>query len=269
MFKENRLKKRLANGEAMFGVWIETGSATNVEILGHQGFDFLLIDLEHGQGELNDLIAMLRAAEVTGTPSVVRVPWNDQVFLKRVLDSGAESIMIPMVDNAAEAAAAVRACRYPPHGTRGYAAPAVRASHYGASKDYLDRIEENLLIILQIETPSAVRNAAAIAAVDGVDMVFLGVNDLAGSVGRLEQLDHPEARALVGEAEKALRASGKLMGTVPSAGAGWKQLFDSGYRLVPVASDVGLLRDSAQSCIREQRHYRPSGSPVGANRAER
>jgi 4-hydroxy-2-oxoheptanedioate aldolase len=248
----NILKQRLVRGERLFGAWIETGSATVVEILGQQGFDYLLIDLEHGLGDLQDLVDMLRAATAVGAPSIVRVPWNDPVMLKRVLDAGASSIMVPSVENAAEAQAAVRACRYPPQGTRGYASPVVRASGYGAVPDYMSRANDNLLLILQIESAAAARQAGAIAAVEGVDVVFIGVNDMAGSIGRLEQLDHPDVRALVAEAEAALRGSGKWMGTVPSAGATWKELFEAGYHIVPVASDVPLLRDNARAIVREQ-----------------
>lgn len=252
MSQSNGLKKRLKGGEKLFGAWIETGSATNVEILGHLGFDFLLIDLEHGEGDLGALIAMLRAAKAAGTPAIVRVPWNDPVYLKRVLDSGVDSLMIPMVETAAEAAAAVRACRYPPQGTRGYAAGIVRASHYGLDEGYRQRINDDLLIILQVETARAVHNSAAIAAVAGVDVVFLGVNDMAASVGLMEQLDHPEMRALIAETERVLGSQGICRGTVPHAGATWQQLFDGGYQLVPVASDTGLLRDAALACIAEQ-----------------
>ncbi|WP_119391345.1 HpcH/HpaI aldolase family protein [Taklimakanibacter lacteus] len=259
MFRPNLLKQRLGRGEKLFGSWIATGNATNVEILGHSGFDYLLIDLEHGQGEISDLIAMLRAAETTGTPCVVRVPWNDPVTLKRVLDAGVDSVMIPMIENEDEAKAAVRACRYPPLGSRGYAAPLVRASTFGAVSDYIHRAADNLLIILQIESAGAVAQARTISAVDGVDIVFIGVNDLAGSIGRLEQLDHPDVRALVKQAETAIQASGRWLGTVPSAGASWQELFDAGYQFVPVASDTGLLRDAAFASVREQRRYRDGG----------
>jgi 4-hydroxy-2-oxoheptanedioate aldolase len=109
-----------------------------------------------------------------------------------------------------------------------------------------------LLLIVQIESADAVSRAAEICAVDGLDVPFLGVNDLAGSIGRLEQLDRPEVRELVAQAEAAMRASGKPLGTVPSAGATWESLLDSGYRLIPVASDVGLMRDAALACVREQ-----------------
>ncbi|TPJ99493.1 4-hydroxy-2-oxovalerate aldolase [Mesorhizobium sp. B2-5-9] len=221
--------------------------------MGNAGFDFLLIDLEHGQGELNDLVHMLRAAENTGTRCIVRVPWNDPVTLKRVLDVGVDSIMVPMVETAAEATAAVRACHYPPHGARGYAAPLVRASNYGLVKDYIHIANENLLLIVQIESASAAARAEEIAAVDGIDMVFVGVNDLAGSIGRLEQLDQPEVRALVAQAEAQIRASGRWLGTVPSAGATSDELFATGYNLLPMASDVTLLRDAAADLVRTQR----------------
>lgn len=269
MFKPNQLKKRLAAGERLFGTWIASGSATNVEILGLAGFDFLLIDLEHGQGELGDLMQMLRAAEVAGTPCIVRVAWNDPIILKRVLDAGVDSIMVPMVETAEQAAAAVRVCHYPPDGARGYAAPLVRASNYGLINDYIHIANDNILLIVQIESTAAASQAAAIAAVAGVDMVFIGVNDLAGSIGRLEQLDHPDVRSSASEAEDAIRASGRWLGTVPNAGASWRDLFEAGYNLVPVASDVTLMRDAALACVREQIQQRDGAAGAPAFRAKR
>ena len=263
MFKPNRLKQRLNAGEALFGAWIETGSATVAEILSHLGFDFLILDLEHGQGDLKDAVEVLRAVRGADVPCIVRVPWNDPVILKRILDAGFDSIMIPSVESPEEAEAAVRACRYPPEGRRGYAAPLVRASTYGMTTDYAARANEELLLIIQIESADAVGRAAAICAVDGVDVPFLGVNDMAGSIDRLERLETPEVRALVAKAEKAMRVSGKPMGTVPSAGATWQELVASGYRLVPVASDVGLLRDAAIGIVDEQRKYRGRTTETG------
>lgn len=251
MFQPNPLKHRLKRGEALVGAWVETGSPTVAEILSLQGFDFLILDLEHGQGDLADAIAMLRAA--AATPCVVRVPANDPIFLKRILDAGANSLMVPNIESAAEAEALVRACRYPPHGRRGYAAGVVRASGYGRTEDYIHRANDALLIVAQIESASAVAQAAEIAAVDGVDVPFLGVNDMAGSIGRLEQLDHPDVRALVARAEAGMRASGKPMGTVPSAGATAADLFAAGYKFVPVALDVILLREGARAAVAEQR----------------
>ena len=264
MFKPNHLKRRLLAGEALFGAWIETGSATVAEILSHQGFDFFILDLEHGQGDLKDVVDVLRAIQGSGTPCIVRVPWNDPVMLKRILDAGVNSVMIPSVETASEAEAAVRACRYPPGGRRGYAAPLVRASSYGAVTDYAKRANEDFLLVIQLESAEAVGRAAEICAVDGVDVPFLGVNDMAGSIGRLEQLDNPEVRDLVIQAETAMRASGKPMGTVPSAGATWEALLEAGYQLLPVASDVGLLRDAAMAVVAEQRRHRRRESEAGS-----
>lgn len=264
MFKPNLLKQRLRAGDALFGVWIETGSATNAEILSHLGFDFLILDLEHGQGDLKDAVDVLRAVQGADVPCIVRVPWNDPIILKRILDAGCNAVMIPSVETAAEAEAAVRACRYPPRGRRGYAAPLVRASGYGAAADYMKRADDELLLVIQLESAEAVGRAAEICAVEGVDVPFLGCNDMAGSIGRLEQLDAPDVRALVAKAETAMRASGKPMGTVPSAGATWQDLLAAGYRLVPVASDVGLLRDAAVAAVAEQRRHRGIAGPAPA-----
>jgi 4-hydroxy-2-oxoheptanedioate aldolase len=260
MYRENVLKQRLAEGRSVFGCWVETGSTTVVEILGHAGFDFVVIDLEHGQGDIATATEMIRAAQLTGMTAVIRVPSNDPIFLKRILEVGADSLMIPQIETAAEAQAAVRACRYPPQGARGYAAPVVRASSYGKVKDYIHRANDNLLLILQIESAAAVKHAAEIAAVDGVDVAFIGVNDLGGSIGRLEQLDHPDVRKLVGEAEAAIKKTGCWMGTVPSAGATPKELLAAGYRMVTLAVDVSLLRDAALACVRD---HAPSGKNAG------
>lgn len=256
MFKPNLLKQALSRGEALLGAWLATGSAVCAEIMGHQGFDFLILDLEHGPGDLGHAVDVLRALQGPGTPLIIRVPWNDPIFLKRILDAGATSIMVPSVETAEEAEAAVRACRYPPAGRRGYAASQVRASGYGSAPDYTLHANDELLLVVQLESAGAVERAAAICAVEGVDVPFLGVNDMAGSIGRLEQLDKPEVRALVAKAEAAMRASGKPMGTVPSAGATWQSLVESGYQLVPACSDVSLMRDAARACVAEQRRFR-------------
>jgi 4-hydroxy-2-oxoheptanedioate aldolase len=265
MYRPNLLKTRLEAGESVYGAWIGTGSPANAEILGHVGFDFLVIDQEHGAGEMVDAVAALRAVEVSGTPCIVRAPWNDPIWLKRILDAGAESVMIPGVETADAAAAAVRACRYPPQGLRGYAASVIRASTFGLEADYIQKANENLLTVVQIESAAAVMQAAEICAVEGVDVVFIGANDLAGSIGRLEQLDHPEVRSLVRQAEEVILASGKPMGTVPSAGASWQELFGRGYRMVVGPHDVILLREAARMAVNEYANFRAaagSGSPA-------
>jgi 4-hydroxy-2-oxoheptanedioate aldolase len=250
---ENRLKRRLAGGERVYGVWLSSASGNIAELLAWAGYDFAIIDHEHGQGSLGDAVHMMRACAMAGCPVIVRVPWNDQVYLKRILDAGAQSIMVPMVESAEEAAAVVAACRYPPAGRRGYAAPAMRCSRYGFITDYLARANDELLLITQIESAKAAAAAEAIGAVDGVDMVFIGINDMGGSIGRLEQLDHPDVRALAEKAEAGIRRSGKLMGTVPSSGAGTVELFGKGYNLVAGAGDMSMLRDAAKADLERVR----------------
>lgn len=249
MFQTNRIRERIAAGDQLYGCWLGLGSPALAELLGCAGYDFLIVDQEHGPGSLADGAAMMRACDATGCPAIVRVPWNDQVYLKRILDLGAQSLMIPMVENAEEAAAAVAACRFPPAGRRGWAAPSMRCSRYGFVPDYTGRANDELFIIAQIESAGAAERAREIAAVDGIDMVLIGVNDLAGSIGLLEQLDRPEVDRLVRMAEEGVRAAGKPLGTVPSARRDTNGLFADGYALVAGAGDTPLLRNAAMRDI--------------------
>ena len=253
MFGQNRLKAHLSAGKVAYGCWIGGGSVQNAEILGHAGFDFLLTDHEHGIGETRELVDMLRAIETTPTPALLRVPWNDHVFLKRVLDAGVQSIMIPQVETAEEAEAAVQACNYPPRGIRGYAAGVVRASTFGNEPGYAAKANDEILVIVQLESEKAIRNAAAVAAVPGIDVVFIGINDLAGSMGLLEQTGHPDVQALAKEAEAAISAAGKVAGTVPNDGADVAALLDRGYRLIAGPHDVALLRDAGKAAMADYR----------------
>jgi 4-hydroxy-2-oxoheptanedioate aldolase len=244
---ENRLKRRIAAGDQLYGVWVNTAVPAVVELLAWSGYDFVIIDLEHGIGSIREAVDCMRACAQADCPSIVRVPWNDQVFLKRILDAGAQSIMIPMIDSVEEAKAAVAACRYPPAGRRGYAAPAMRCSRYGFIPDYLSRANDELFLLPQLESAAAAEQAEAIASIDGVDMPFIGINDMGGSIGRLEQLDQPDVRALAAKAEAGIRRAGKPMGTVPSSGAGTLDLFKNGYQLVGGAGDTSLLREAAKA----------------------
>lgn len=245
----NRLKARLRAGEPLYGAWLGLASPVVAELMACAGYDFLVVDQEHGAGSLQDAAQMLRACDARGTPAIVRVPWNDQVYLKRILDLGAMSVMVPMVEDAEEAAAAVAACRYPPAGRRGYAAPAMRCSAFGFIPDYVPRANDELLVIAQVESAAAAGRAQAIAAVDGVDMVLIGINDMAGTVGLLEKLDRPEVDALVRQAEAGVRAAGKPLGTVPSARRGVAGLFADGYQLVAGTVDSVLLREGARADV--------------------
>ena len=250
MRRTNRLKQRLAGGEQLAGLWLQSGAATLAEIAVLAGFEVVLVDNEHGPASLETTLELVRAIEAAGGMPIVRVPWNDAVYLKRLLDLGAASVMIPMVESAEEARAAVAACRYPPGGRRGYATPSARAAAYGLDRDYLRHAADDLLLILQIESAAAVAAVPEIAAVDGVDLLFLGVNDLAGSIDRLEQLDASDAAALIADAERALRRCGAWTGTLTRPGVEPNDLYARGHRLVMGPSDLALFRDAVLAARR-------------------
>ncbi|MDJ0949782.1 MAG: aldolase/citrate lyase family protein [Alphaproteobacteria bacterium] len=250
MFRDNALKQRLAEGKSALGAWCATQSAVAAEILGHAGYDFILIDHEHGFGGYTDSLALLQALQAFPATVILRVPVNDPVPIKRALDIGAEGIMVPMVESAADANAAVAAARYPPAGIRGCATTVVRAADYGLrADDYLARADAQVFVMVQIETPRAVENIPEIAAVEGVDALFIGPADLAANVGHPGDFDHPDVSAAFARAEDAIKASGKPMGNVPFGGLDWRALFDRGYRIVAAGSDVGFLREGARAQV--------------------
>ena len=250
MYRPNALKTRLANGEKVLGCWSFLGNPQVAEILSLAGFDYLLLDQEHGLGDATSLGAQLHAMAATPCTGVVRVPWNDHVYLKRVLDVGAEAVLIPSIDTADEARAAVAACRYPPRGRRGTAASSVRASSYGMAPDYVATAADNLLIACQIESATAVGNIDAILAVEGIDLMFIGPFDLSATVGQMGNLKHPEVAALIERAEKAILAAGRPMGTVPHPGCTAQDMFDRGYHFVNAGSDISRLRDGSLADVK-------------------
>lgn len=261
MYRVNTLKQRLRNGEQVLGCWTMLGQPQVVEILSLAGFDFLVLDQEHGLGDVTSLAAQLHAMSATSTVGVVRVPWNDHVYLKRVLDVGAEAVLIPSIDTADDARAAVAACLYPPRGRRGTAASSVRASSYGMAADYIATCADNLLIACQIESARAVENIDAILAVEGIDLLFIGPFDLSATVGRMNDLKHPDVARLIEHAETRIRAAGRPMGTVPHPGCTWKDMFERGYQFVNAGSDIARLRDGSLADVKEFRtRYRKTGA---------
>lgn len=250
MYRRNACKERLKSGRKVLGCWTALGCAPVVELLGFTGFDYLLLDQEHGLGDLGALVQQLQAMSATPATSIVRVQWNDPVVLKRVLDSGVEGVMIPAVETADEARAAVAACLYPPKGRRGAASSSARASNYGMATDYVASCADNLLIVLQIESEKGVENIDEILKVPGIDVMFIGPHDLSGTVGQLGNLKHPRVAELIARAEQAIVASGIPMGTVPHPGSSALQMFERGYSFVNAGSDVSRLRDSSLADVR-------------------
>lgn len=246
MYRDNPLRAKLRTGAPALGCWLLSGSAMAAELLGLAGYDVAVIDQEHGPAGLTETVAMLQALAATPAAAVVRVPWNDAVLVKRVLDLGVDGIMFPSIGSAEEARAAVAACRYPPAGIRGAAYGVVRASDYGlAAERYRAGAEENLLIICQIETVAGVTAIPEIAAVPGVDVLFIGPYDLSGSLGKLGRFGDPEVCETIFAAERAIKATGRWLGSLPSLGRSPAQMVRGGVDLVVAGADIGLPRDAA------------------------
>lgn len=254
MHSRNSFKKRMLEGKRGFGCWLHLGSPVAAELLALAGFDALIIDHEHGAGDFAGAVQLMQAMSATPASPIIRVPWNDAVALKRALDIGPQGVIVPSVNSAEEARAAVAACRYPPEGIRGAAYGLVRASDYGmAANEYFKGVNENLLIACQIETAAAVDAVPEIAAVDGVDMLFIGPIDLSGSIGKLGQFDDSEIIALRERAEAAIKASGKLLGGLAVPNLSIADMAERGYDFVTAASDITLLRDAALAQLKEMR----------------
>lgn len=246
MLRTNSLKRRLLAGERVLGPWVTLNMPATSEIFGLAGFDFVIVDHEHGSGSPETLVGHLQALSNTATTCLVRTPSHDPVYLKKVLDVGVEGVILPNVQSASEAQAIVWACRYPPRGVRGSAIGQIRAANYGLDGPaYRQVADDNLLIICQIETAAAVAAIPEIAAVDGVDVLFIGPFDLSGSIGHLGEFDHPDVVALLAQAEAALMKCGKPAATVPRTGMIWDDMFGLGYRMVTADNDVIRLRETA------------------------
>lgn len=247
----NVLKKRLAAGETITACWIDTGSAEVADIIVNAGWDVVVIDCEHGAASLEEGLSLIRAVQAAGGEPVLRVPDGSDTTLKRALDRGARSIIVPMVNSVAQAKSIVHSCLYPPHGGRGYAAPIVRASHYGRWAEYARTAHDDLLLMVQCEHIDAVPHVAEIGAIDGIDMIFVGPNDLSGSIGILEQLEHPELLKAKETIESAARTSGVKLGTIQGGGRNYSHLRDAGYQFIVGPADVGLLFAAARQARAE------------------
>ncbi|KAK9082462.1 hypothetical protein Syun_031386 [Stephania yunnanensis] len=247
------LKARLAHGETLYGLFLLSFSPTLAEIAGLAGYDFVVVDMEHGYGGISDALPCLRALAAASTAAVLRIPESSPTWAKKALDLGPQGIMFPMIDSPKLAKKAVSYCRFPPSGVRGSAHPVVRASKYGMNEGYLERYEEELLIMCQVETEEGAKRAGEIAGVEGVDCVQMGPLDLSGSLGYLWDPGHKKVREVVGEVEKAVLGGGgkgAYLGGFAMPHDGPEQLRRRGYRMVSGAVDVGLFRSAAAEDVR-------------------
>ncbi len=238
--------KPLQQGEAQLGCFLSMGSAVNAEIIGRAGFDFVVIDLEHGIGSEKDVLGQLQALSGSGTGAIVRVECHDRQRVHRILDLGAHGIMFPRVNNAQEARLAVAAMRYPPDGVRGVAT-LVRASNYGADfGGYQAASKEALLGVLQIETPEGVANVEEIAAVDGADVLFIGPYDLTQGMGIFREFDHPKFVDALNKTAAAANRHGRTLGILLSSPDDYGRYRDLGFRFITCGSDLGVLTVGAR-----------------------
>lgn len=239
---------KAAGGHPPIGTWIMSASPIVAEAVGHAGFDWGVIDMEHTPLDMMEVVHMLQALAATRMVPVVRVPWNDSVMVKRVLDAGATTVLFPFVQSAAEAQRAVAATRYPPEGQRGMAGMS-RASKFGTVPHYLTTANRGMGVILQLETPDAVQLLDEIAAVDGVDALFIGPADLSASMGHVGKLTHPEVMDLMSQAVQRAKAAGKPIGTVGGTPETVAQYRAIGFDYVAIGSDLGLLMRASQGAL--------------------
>jgi 4-hydroxy-2-oxoheptanedioate aldolase len=244
----NEFKRGIRNGELQLGLWSGLSNNVTVEVLANAGFNWLLLDTEHSPNELPMVHSQLQAISHGRAHPIVRPQWNDTVVIKRYLDLGVQTLLIPFVQDAAEATAAVAATRYPPLGVRGYAA-AARASNYGRVKDYPAACEAELCLLVQVESPLALANIEAIAAVDGVDGIFIGPGDLSASMGYIGQPMHPEVVAAIEQALRRIRACGKAAGILVGDETLARHYIDIGFTFVAVGSDIGVLARGAEALV--------------------
>ena len=244
------LKKRWARGEVTFGAWLGLSDPAVAEIMAVTGFDFVFIDAEHGNHTLASLPTTLMAFNGHATVPIVRVPWNDAVTIKSVLDAGADGVIAPMIMNAEETRALTRASFYPPDGARGFG-PLRASAYYRDTAEYAATANQSIIVIPQIEHVDAARKAEDIVAVPGVAAVLIGPNDMSGTAGVLGQLDHPAVTAGVEQVAAAAAKHGipACIGAVypPEEAAAWAR---RGATMVNTSLDAGILAEGATRALR-------------------
>ncbi|MGU3356834.1 HpcH/HpaI aldolase family protein [Microbacterium sp. M4A5_1d] len=229
------------------GIWVCSGSPLVAEICAGAGLDWLLIDMEHSPNGIESVLAQLQAAAATPVTTMVRVPTADPVVIKQVLDLGAQNLLVPMVSSVAEAEAVVRAFHYPPRGIRGVGSALARSARWNRVDDYLAEAEQHVSLVVQIETAAGVDAAAGIAAVDGIDGVFVGPSDLAASMGLLGQQSHPDVVAAVRRVFADARSAGTPVGVNAFDPALARGYAEAGADFLLVGADVALLARGSEA----------------------
>ncbi len=243
----NHFKSALQTGKLQRGIWLTLGSAVVAEIAGQSGFDWCLIDGEHAPYDPTAIRTQLIALDATGTAAIVRVPTNADWLLKQVLDLGAQTVLVPMVDTAADAAAAVAACRYPPFGRRGMGPAIARSGRFGATQGYPETANAQICVIVQAESRAALENLDDICAVDGVDAVFIGPADLASDMGYIHDMGNPVVLNAIDAAIATIRAHGKPAGIITFDPAEQARYAAGGITILGLGADAHVLAGSLRA----------------------
>jgi 4-hydroxy-2-oxoheptanedioate aldolase len=243
----NTFKAALCAGQLQIGFWQSLGTAITAEISAYAGFDWLLLDGEHGVNDLRSIRDQLMVVDPSPTQAVVRISSVDVVEVKQVMDAGAQTILVPIVDTPEDAELMARAMRYPPAGIRGNGAGVVRASAYGQNADYVHGANDQACLLVQAETTQALDNLDGILAIDGVDGVFIGPADLATSMGHIGDPGHPDVQAAIEAAIVKIRAAGKAPGILMADEVRVRRYIELGALFVAVGSDIAVLGNGAKN----------------------
>lgn len=271
MLPTNTFKRALREGRAQIGLWSTLPSPYVSEIIGGAGYDWVLLDTEHTATDVPQMLQQLQAvgaaqpaAGCLPTHAVVRPAWNDPVLIKRYLDIGAQTLLLPFVQNAEEAQAAVSATRYPPGGIRGMGG-STRAANFGRTTDYVARASDELCVLVQVETGEALEQIEAIAAIEGIDGIFIGPADLSASLGYAGQARHPAVDAAINDGIRRIRACGKAPGILMADDARARECLALGAQFVAVALDTLLLRNGLDAAAARFRDAPAKPPTAGAN----
>ncbi|MCV2887412.1 HpcH/HpaI aldolase/citrate lyase family protein [Ruegeria aquimaris] len=242
----NPFKQALAEGRRQIGCWMSFAEPSVAEIMGTCGFDWLVVDGEHAPNDIRSIRDQLTALAASPSHPVVRVPVGADWIIKQVLDAGAQTVLVPIVESADQARQLVRACRYPPTGVRGVGATAARATMFGSVSDYIQTADQEICLLVQVENRAGIAALDEILTIDGVDGVFIGPADLSTDMGFQGNSAAPEVRAVIADAVQRIRAAGKAPGILGTTDEATQAYLDMGAQFVAVGLDVMLLANTAR-----------------------
>ncbi len=262
---KNTLKQKLQQGDVQYGLWAGIADTTSAEICAGAGFDWLLIDAEHAPFHLADILSYLQTIAAYAVPAIVRPPSDDRNLLKQLLDLGAQTLLLPMVESAGQAERIVQSVYYPPEGVRGLGTALARAARWNRVTDYLHQANNEMCIIVQVETTRGIENLKAIAGVAGVDGIFIGPADLSASMGHLGHAGHPAVVNTIEQAMRDITAMGKFAGVLSLDKSLLATYLAAGARFVGVAVDTLLLAEGTARVVREVMPDTTANRPGGSD----